>query len=237
MVFGTVSAYLNPISADVVSDAQIEDVERNIRYQIMTLMRSGMLETQLESVEHARYLSPVVVMKENEVRINPESQPYLHFTQHSDSSGMTVTQSIVIIAACFVVIGAAGLILTLKALFRQEEDYFTVKQQQTADDDSMVPQPHSQPDNILPDEKNAALTRQHHYSSQQFLKEQPAVEPREAKVTSAHNNNDFGTNANMSATMRRMIVTKKVPVVRARSGAVINLGSVVEEDDEEEQDN
>ena len=73
------TAYLNPSSEDVISETQKEDVEKNIRYQMMLLMRSGLVDSELALVEHVRYISPLVVMSEKE-RTDAESQPYLHFT-------------------------------------------------------------------------------------------------------------------------------------------------------------
>ena len=132
------TAYLNPSSEYVISETQKEDVEKNIRYQMMLLMRSGLVDSELALVEHVRYISPLVVMSEKE-RTDAESQPYLHFTETSDSAGMTVTISILIIAACFTIIGAAGLILTVKVLYRQdEENYSTVKQPRTYVNDTIV---------------------------------------------------------------------------------------------------
>jgi hypothetical protein len=239
VVYGAVSAYLNPTLTDAVSDAQVEEVEKNIRYQMMALMRSGVLEKEVGSIEFARYLSPIVVINDNNVKTNADS-PYLHFTQTSDASGMTVTQSILIIAACFAVIGAVGMVLTIKMLFRQEEEYYsTVKQQQTVDDDdSMIPQAsamqkHSSMGQFRGlNDTNQLVELGLQTSSRQSLNGQSKVQPQESCKASSREN-DWGTNANMSATMRRAIITKKVPVAKVRSGDMINLGSVMEEDDEE----
>jgi hypothetical protein len=70
-------------------------------------------------------------------------------------------------------------------------------------------------------------------SDQQFMTDQHVDDSQNARKEQKSDDTSWGTNANMSATMRRVIVTKKVPVARARSGDMINLGSVMEEDDEE----
>jgi hypothetical protein len=234
VVYGTVSAYL-------ADNNRKEAVENNIRYQMMTFMRSGLVERSIESIKYARYLSPIVEINDNEFRMNPASQPYLHFAENNDDSDMTVTLSILIIAACFTIIGVVGLMLTVKVLFKQEEDYPNVKQQQTVDDhESTIPRTSSW---------NERIHKEHGYI---WAKTDETVETSNESTnansgrdcvkadsiqTQPHNlvnkGDDWGTNANMSATMRRLKVTKKVPVVRARSGDMINLGSVMEEDDEE----
>lgn len=230
------TAYLNPSSEYVISETQKEDVEKNIRYQMMLLMRSGLVDSELALVEHVRYISPLVVMSEKE-RTDAESQPYLHFTETSDSAGMTVTISILIIAACFTIIGAAGLILTVKVLCRQdEENYSTVKQPRTYVNDTIV---HNACGNEERNtwEQDADSSPQN--ENEEFLLKQNISQPQVAhtkeKSKDLSSDNDWGTNANMSATMRRVVVTKKVPVLRARSGDGMNLGSVIEEEDEEAQ--
>ena len=240
MVYGTVTAYLNPTSADTISETQKEETEKNIRYQMMTLMKSGLIDSELALVEHARYISPLVVMSEKE-RTNAESQPYQQFTGTSDSAGITVTISILIIAACFTIIGAAGLILTVKVLYRQDEEHYsTVKQPCTYDNGTMEHTAcgteernmweqvvNSDDDFKDTNQQNDEFTRKQNISHQ-------VVQTKE-KYQDASSDNDWGTNANMSATMRRVVVTKKVPLTRARGGEVTNLGSVMEEEDEEAQ--
>ncbi|KAL3801095.1 hypothetical protein HJC23_002388 [Cyclotella cryptica] len=248
VVFGTVSAYLNPTnSTDVVTETQKEEVEKNIRYQMMTLMRSGLLENELGALEHARYLSPIVVIDEKYYgNINSASQQY--FQHSTDSSGMTVTQSLLIIAACVAVIGTIGLMLTVKVIFRDEEDFYsTVKQQQTSDEsDIMIPQPSSLyerrrrgPAQLVDSEDAvASLAREDSTSNKKINNGQLAEqhqETTEQNNTSSSRGNDWGTAANMSTTMRRVIVTKKTPVIRARSGDAVNLDALIEEDEEAPQ--
>lgn len=244
-MFGTVSAYLNPTSTDTISDEQKKLVENSIRYQMMTIMRSGLVESQIDAIDYVRYLSPIVAINDNGFRLDPGVQPHLHFSQSSDSSGMTVTQSILIIAACFTMIGAIGLVFTVKMLFRQEEDYYSVKQQRTVEldeDDSMIPQTSGRQEHVCKERGYvwSTIKKEHENnmtgednSDQQFMTDQHVDDSQNARKEQKSDDTSWGTNANMSATMRRVIVTKKVPVARARSGDMINLGSVMEEDDEE----
>lgn len=240
MVYGTVTAYLNPTSADAISETQKENAEKNIRYQMMTLMKSGLIDSELALVEHARYISPLVVMSEKE-RTNAKSEPYLHFTGSPDSEGITVTISILIIAACFTIIGAAGLILTVKVLYRQDEEHYsTVKQPRTYDNGKMEHTAcETEEQNMWEQEVNSdddfkdTNQQKDEFTHKQKISQQ-VVQTKE-KYQDVSSDNDWGTNANMSATMRRVVVTKKVPLTRARSGEVMNLGSVMEEEDEEAQ--
>ena len=240
MVYGTVTAYLNPTSADAISETQKENAEKNIRYQMMTLMKSGLIDSELALVEHARYISPLVVMSEKE-RTNAKSEPYLHFTGTPDSEGITVTISILIIAACFTIIGAAGLILTVKVLYRQDEEHYsTVKQPRTYDNGTMEHTAcETEEQNMWEQEVNSdddfkdTNQQNDEFTHKQKISQQ-VVQTKE-KYQDVSSDNDWGTNANMSATMRRVVVTKKVPLTRARSGEVMNLGSVMEEEDEEAQ--
>jgi hypothetical protein len=243
-VFGTVSAYLNPTSSGTISEEQKKLVENNIRYQIMTFMRSGLVESQINAIDYVRYLSPIVAMSDNGFRLDPASQPYLHFSQSTDSSGMTVTQSILIIAACFTIIGAIGLVLSVKMLIRHEEDYSSVKQQHTVEmdeDDSMIPQTSGRQEHVCKERGYVWSTIKKEWGdnmikennpSEQFVTDQHVDESQNGREEH-QSDTSYGTNANMSATMRRVIVTKKVPVTRARNGDMINLGSVMEEDNEE----
>lgn len=240
MVYGTVTAYLNPTSADAISETQKENAEKNIRYQMMTLMKSGLIDSELALVEHARYISPLVVMSEKE-RTNAKSEPYLHFTGSPDSEGITVTISILIIAACFTIIGAAGLILTVKVLYRQDEEHYsTVKQPRTYDNGKMEHTAcETEEQNMWEQEVNSdddfkdTNQQKDEFTHKQKISQQ-VVQTKE-KYQDVSSDNDWGTNANMSATMRRVVVTKKVPLTRARSVEVMNLGSVMEEEDEEAQ--
>ena len=240
MVYGTVTAYLNPTSADAISETQKENAEKNIRYQMMTLMKSGLIDSELALVEHARYISPLVVMSEKE-RTNAESQPYQQFTGTPDSAGITVTISILIIAACFTIIGAAGLILTVKVLYRQDEEHYsTVKQPRTYDNGTMEhttcgkEERNMWEQEVDSDDDFQDTNQQNDEFTRKQNSFQQVVQTKE-KHQDVSSDNDWGTNANMSATMRRVVVTKKVPLTRARSGEVTNLGSVMEEEDEEAQ--
>jgi cytoskeletal protein RodZ len=222
-----------------VTDTQKDEVEKNIRYQMMTLMRSGLLENELVPLEHARYLSPIVVMDEQHYgSINSASKQY--FQQGSVSSGMTVTQSLLIIAACVAVIGTVGLILTVKVIFRDEEEPFSsVKQQETMDEsDSMIPQPsrryerrrRHQTQQVDSNDASASSVQEDCNSNKTSLNDHQETTERDS--SSSSRGNVWGTTANLSTTMRRMIVTKKAPVTRARSGDLTNLGALIEEDEE-----
>jgi hypothetical protein len=236
---GTLSAYLNPVnSANTVTDEQKEEVERNILYQVMTLMRSGILDDELETLEHARYLSPIITT--NLVSSTPQKSI---LQKAEEASGMSTTISILIIAACFAIIGAVGMVLTMKALFRDEEEqYNSVKSPRGTepdDDDSMMPQT---PGRKMTTVQFASETGEPAASVYVEDKDTPRKSTNllSEEQQQAKNNRDkgsssrgsWGTGGDMSTTMRRLIVTKKVPMRRARNGDNINLCSVMEEDEE-----
>ena len=259
--------------------AQKESIEQAVRYEMMRLMRSGILENDIDVLEHARYLSPVVVMGD-EYGSDALNQSWGAQSQLSGSSVLTVTQSILIIATCVAIIGAAGLVLTVKILFRKYEDFHPSPKNsiQISDDDSMIPQWSKRSDRTW-DGAAHGLTK----ASQKVKKrhEEPIVvsnkihfqaesgessasvdtevtsldwkttKPRghrgfetvgdvdaskvdfESSASSSSNSNDWGTSTCMTTTMRRAVVTKKVPVAGGRKPCQTSQTlSAIEEDDE-----
>lgn len=256
VVFGTITAYLNPTNSDTQS--QQDAVEQSVLYEMMSLMRSGILEKDLTSLEHARYLSPIVVMPDEHYGLhNPSQSSY----QGTNGVGMTVTQSILIIAACVAIIGSAGLILSIKGIFRNDDDYMNREE-----DEGRIPRWSRRGNHVLGGRRksvqqvvvsdkihqqteegdvaasldvndidlsrnSARLNGESRSSSNRMDEEDLDVLTAGRASQQSHTGDDWGTSASMTTTMRRAIITKKVPVVKA---ANLGLGAVIEEDDDED---
>mmetsp|Transcript_31902 Transcript_31902/g.63853 ORF Transcript_31902/g.63853 Transcript_31902/m.63853 type:complete len:467 (-) Transcript_31902:48-1448(-) len=139
VVQGKLSVYLNPNKPDAIeiSLGQRESVEDAVRYEMMQLMRNGALDNNIDNLEHTRYLSPMVVLGKDYSDATDASS----YSDNNTVSGLTVTQSILIISFCVAVIGVAGLILAFRVLFRKDDDLYMQSPKrsiQEAGDESMI---------------------------------------------------------------------------------------------------
>mmetsp|Transcript_7868 Transcript_7868/g.16336 ORF Transcript_7868/g.16336 Transcript_7868/m.16336 type:complete len:233 (-) Transcript_7868:164-862(-) len=104
---------------------------------MMQLMRNGALDNNIDNLEHTRYLSPMVVLGKDYSDATDASS----YSDNNTVSGLTVTQSILIISFCVAVIGVAGLILAFRVLFRKDDDLYMQSPKrsiQEAGDESMI---------------------------------------------------------------------------------------------------
>ena len=259
VVNGKLSVYLNPNDPNYndVSLNQKEAVEDSVRYQMMQLMRSGVLDNGIDVLEHVRYLSPMVVMGDK------YSNNYMGAAAASSSpqsnqsvSGFSVTQSILIIAACVAVIGAAGLILLFRVLLKKDEEFYTKPSKASThrpDDDSMIPQwskrgMRRNKETVLVSDKLHHQTKAGDVSASLdvgdvriAMQHGKGCGERTESIGNSHRekNVDPGENyivdpnslASLPTTMRRVIITKKTPTA-SRKGS--GLGAI-DEDDESSQ--
>lgn len=141
VVQGILSVYLNPNNPDAseISLGQRESVEDAVRYEMMQLMRNGALDNEIDNLEHTRYLSPMVLLGKDYSDATDASS----YSDNHTVSGLTVTQSILIISFCVAVIGAAGLILAFRVLFRKDDGLYMQSPKRSmrkAGDESKIPQ-------------------------------------------------------------------------------------------------